>query len=411
MLLNMNALAILIILSVFSACRVVSPSEFTYPDPVDTNDKIIQNQVRQVYSANGVYADNRFDAARLNGFRQTHRDTFVATISPENQPINMSPWYAFKLWSDNIRQINLRLEYTDGYHRYHPKLSKDGRNWEPMDSNELSLRQRGYANLKLNIGPDTLWLAAQEIVTSSDAKEWCARMSMFSGVSLSAFGKSKLGREMYMLDINEGKAKRKDIIVVFSRQHPPEVTGYYAMQHFVEELLSSDKLAVTFRKKFRIIVFPLINPDGVDLGHWRHNAGGIDLNRDWAYYRQPETKQVAEYLVKEVKKNKSKVLVGLDFHSTWQDVYYTGSVELTSRSNVPHFKDYWLYGIQNAIEGYRVNDQPSSLNAPVTKGWFFLQFNAEGITYEIGDDTPRPFIKVKSQVAAQELMRLLIYRK
>ena len=35
-------------------------------------------------------------------------------------------------------------------------------------------------------------------------------------------------------------------------------------------------------EKFRVLAFPLMNPDGVDLGHWRHNAGGIDLNRDWS---------------------------------------------------------------------------------------------------------------------------------
>ena len=42
-----------------------------------------------------------------------------------------------------------------------------------------------------------------------------------------------------------------------------------------------------------VIVYPLMNPDGVDEGHWRHNTGGIDLNRDWAHYNQPETRQVA----------------------------------------------------------------------------------------------------------------------
>ena len=42
-----------------------------------------------------------------------------------------------------------------------------------------------------------------------------------------------------------------------------------------------------------------MNPDGVDLGHWRHNANGVDLNRDWSYYNQPEIKQAVNFIEKE----------------------------------------------------------------------------------------------------------------
>jgi hypothetical protein len=407
----MHLPTLLLFLSLWSACRSVKPIEHNFPDPVDTSDRPVELQSRKTYSIGGVSADNQFDAARLNGFEQLNDSTFVAHIAPENKPINMSPWYAFRLWADTVRHIHLILKYADGSHRYHPKISNDGRIWTVLDSQQVSKHERIHASLKLNLNKDTLWLAAQEIINSAEVKAWSEKMALHEGVMMSMFGKSKLGRDMYFLDIHEGSPKKKDIIVVFSRQHPPEVTGFFAMQHFVEELLAANTLSDAFRKKYRILVFPILNPDGVDMGHWRHNAGGIDLNRDWAFYRQPETRQVAEFLVKEVKRNRARVLLGLDFHSTWQDVYYTGSVELTSKSVLPHFKDYWLYGIQNALGGYRVNDQPSGLNAPVTKGWFFVQFNAEGITYEIGDGTPRDFIKVKSTVAATEMMRLLIYRR
>jgi len=36
------------------------------------------------------------------------------------------------------------------------------------------------------------------------------------------------------------------------------------------------------------------------------------------------------------------------------------------------------------------------------------QFDAEGITYEIGDDTPRDLIQEKGEVSAIEMMQLLI---
>ena len=148
-----------------------------------------------------------------------------------------------------------------------------------------------------------------------------------------------MGKDLWFLDIKNGDVKNKDVIIILSRQHPPEVTGYFAMQTFVDELLSESALATAFRKKYRILLFPLMNPDGVDLGHWRHNAGGVDLNRDWAYYHQPENRQIADFIVKTVKKNKSEVILGLDFHSTWWDVYYTNR-EIPKF--IPYFKDYWF---------------------------------------------------------------------
>ena len=48
------------------------------------------------------------------------------------------------------------------------------------------------------------------------------------------------------------------------------------------------------------------------------------------------------------------------------------------------------------------------MGSAVSKNWFYSQFKAEGITYEIGDDTPRDLIKEKGKVSAQEMMKLLL---
>ncbi|NNF22220.1 MAG: hypothetical protein HKN67_09770, partial [Saprospiraceae bacterium] len=167
-------------------------------------------------------------------------------------------------------------------------------------------------------------------------------------------------------------------------------------------------LSNAFRRKFRILVYPLMNPDGVDLGHWRHNAGGIDLNRDWAKYAQDEVRVVANHIVHTTKKDKNSVILGLDFHSTQEDVYYT--LTNNRQSEIFNFKDYWIYGIDSAFPEYTPDDQPYDLNQAITKGWFYLEFDAEGITYEVGDETPRSFVKQKAKVAADEMMKLLILR-
>ncbi len=73
------------------------------------------------------------------------------------------------------------------------------------------------------------------------------------------------------------------------------------------------------------------------------------------------------------------------------------------------FKDQWLSSIEKGIENYKVLEE-SSGNKPVSvsKSWFQEQLHAVGITYEIGDNTPRDFIKTKGRVSAQAMMEILI---
>jgi len=357
----------------------------------------------------GVYADNEFEGARLNNFTKVNDNLFRAVISPENYPINASSYYSFRIWADTIKDIELELFYTKHNHRYVPKISYDGDHWISLNESEFdTLKAPNIATVRLRIGPEKLYVSAQELLTSKDVRDWVMTLNKKATVRADIVGKSKLGRPIPVLDIYQTTPKNKDAIIIFGRQHPPEVTGHYALESFVEELLSDSRLSKDFIANHRVLVYPLLNPDGVDEGHWRHNAGGIDLNRDWSEYKQEETRAVATHAVKMVNRANNNVLVGLDFHSTQRDLYYTLTDNM--QSSVYPFKDYWLQGISNTYDEYEADDRPYDLNQPITKGWFYLQFGAEGITYEIGDETPRDFVRSKGRTAAIELMQLLILK-
>ena len=399
-------------LLILASCKInyqAKPHDF--PKPVDTTDRPVEFQDKKVYTTlQGVSADNLFDGARLNDFQHFNQDTFQVDIFPENIPINPSPYYAFRLWSETPQQVVIKLAYANGAaHRYPPKISQDGENWTLVDSTLVATRTEkdSIAYIRLDIGPDKLWIAAQELQNSTHVKDWCLAQAKKTGVAFQVAGKSKQGRDMLLLDITQGDNRKKDIIAIISRQHPPEVTGYLAMKAFIEEILADTPLSNDFRKKYHLLVFPLMNPDGVDLGHWRHNTGGIDLNRDWAYYHQPEVRQVANYIVKTAKTNKSKVILGMDFHSTYYDVLYTNQ---QSAENLPRYKDYWVAGIREVLAEEKIKESPSNVGAPVSKGWFLTQLDAEGIVYEVGDNTPRDLITKKGRTAAIEMMELLIYK-
>jgi len=393
-----------------SACKTISlvPKLHDFPDPVDTSSKPIEYQEKKTYTIDGVYASNEFDGARLNDFTQINDSTFRATIRPENEPINESAYFGLQIWSDEKRHIDLELYYPNHEHRYVPKLSYDGMEWFFMDTLSFdTLKGSAIATLDLEIDQRRLYVTGSELQTSKYNLEWSKGLAEnYSGVDYAVIGKSKLGRDMLYIDIYQGEKENKEAIAILSRQHPPEVSGYMAMQSFVETILEDSPLSNLFRSKFRVLVYPMVNPDGVDLGHWRHSAGGIDMNRDWGHYVQEEPKVVVYHMTKTLRENKNELLIGFDFHSTQEDVMYTLSKDL--KSNVAGFKDVWIQSLDEA--NYNPNDEPYPLNQPISKGWFLLEHQAEGITYEVGDETPREYVRAKAVTAAKEMMKLLVMR-
>jgi len=268
------------------------------------------------------------------------------------------------------------LTYQEGAkHRYYPKLSKDGDTWSRLDSLKFTPYEKGTAD------------------EGDDGGRSC-------------MGKSREGRSMEVMTI--GKSKTKKMVMVISRQHPPEVTGYLTMKSFVETIAGNSRLAKKFRRKYTTYIVPLMNPDGVDNGHWRHNTGGVDLNRDWAQFNHPETRNVRGFMTERVAKTKGKFYFGIDFHSTWDDIYYT--LDSKFKGNMPGLVPKWLEAIKKETPGYDPNIRPSDKIEPTTvsRNYFFKAHGAEALVFEIGDNTDRALIKEKGRIGAEKLMEPLL---
>ncbi len=401
---------VVLFLILLSSCthRYYSRNDYKYPKPVDTYDKQINYQIKKIYSEGNVFVDNTFDGAGMNGFKRLDDSTYQVTIEPENFPVNDSPWFSFKIWSDTIRKVYLKLNYLHGHHRYIPKISSDRIHWKMIDTTHLDIaNDRSYAVFSLELDTAKLWVSAQELINSTDVKEWMKNLRDNKYIhDIRSIGKSKLGRDIDYYRIGKGSSAGKDVIVLLSRQHPPEISGFLAMKSFIDELLVENKLTSDFYDKYDIWVFPLLNPDGVDLGHWRHNANGVDLNRDWAYYRQPEIDAVTGFIVKNAKSKKNKVVLSIDFHSTQKDVYYL--YDDSFKTELHDLVKYWINSIDRLIYPFTSVKSPEPLSKPYSKVWFYMQFKAESLTYEVGDETPRDIIDKKARIAAVTMMDLLI---
>jgi hypothetical protein len=307
-----NLLLVSLLFLANMACKNQKPAATGYQGQgkspvVSTLSKPVQKQWKGIWTFDNetTFFSNDFESGRLNGIVADGMDHYTALITAENTPINVSPWYAFKVWSTVPRTITIKMTYQDSRSRYYPKISNDGEHFKPLDSINFHPINLGTGTFGINAAPEFVeievavsqeptYITAQELYGSTRVKKWVDSLSTKSFVSNYEIGKSKEGRAMDLMEIST-RAHKKAVMVI-SRQHPPEVTGFLAMKSFIETLTGDSPKATKFRDSFDLFVVPLMNPDGVDNGHWRHNMGGIDLNRDWQEFNQPETKSVSDFL-------------------------------------------------------------------------------------------------------------------
>ncbi|WP_246160903.1 M14 family metallopeptidase [Maribacter flavus] len=424
-------LAILLLFSLIISCKntaTVVPQKSTSgyqgqgASPiVPTVNRPVQKQWKGIWSMdNQTYFSNDFDGARLNGVAEDGNDHYTIWITAENTPINVSPWYSFKVWTGKPREITIKLSYQDSRSRYYPKISSDGIHFKVLDSTNYKVINPGegefgikaapeFAEITLTIGNEPVWISAQELYTSKRVQEWVDSLSVKPFITNYEIGKSHENRAIQLMEIKEYPSTKKALMII-SRQHPPEVTGFLVMKSFMETISSDTEQAKTFREKFDIFAVPLMNPDGVDNGHWRHNMGGIDLNRDWENFNQPETRSVRDFLNKKNEEGYEFVF-GADFHSTWDDIYYPiDSTVIGQKGKIVYD---WIESISTRLPQKRTNIATSDKIKPtmVSRNYFYVHHGMPAIVFELGDNTPRDFLKEKGKVAAEEIMRLLLEKE
>ncbi len=366
----------------------------------------LQNRRTWDFPDAGVHFSSQFSGARLNGCEQAGENEFRAVISPENQPINESPWYSFQVWSDRRKSITVRFVYTYAQPRTRPWLSRDGVRWELIEDSDYAVeRSSRTAVARLDVGPRRLWVAAQEMIGLKQLGAWMEGKAGLRFARESVIGHSIEGRPIRQLVLSQ--TTNLNYVFVIGRQHPPEVTGTLGLMRFVDTLAGRSRLAREFRRQFRTVVVPLANPDGVEHGHWRSNLGAVDLNRDWRRFAQPETRAMRDSFLALTREPGARAFALIDFHSTHTNVFYAQPV---GRPTYPaDLARRWRSAIHERCREVHFRWDDSHNPSSATSGaWGYDQFRAPAITFEYGYDTDRRLIRRASEVAAEELMKLLL---
>ena len=352
--------------------------------------------------------DAEFDGARMSDCVARKR-SFEIRIEPENQPINPSPWYAFRVTPKKPGELKVVMRYADAAHRYRPKRSEDAAEWRLIEEHRIRERRKGKkVVLKLGMDGAPFFVAGQELLLPNAYETWTKDLVEQAPVETKIIGRSVEGRPLVaILSAPPTEKDRKEHVLLLGRQHPPELTGAFAMLPFLESVFSDTALATRFRSRFHIIAVPLMNPDGVINGNWRHNMNGVDLNRDWGPFTQPETQAVKRLVDAIAEEPKSELRLMLDFHSTNRSVFYTqfDNVETIP----PDYTRDWIAGARARLAGDAFERaERDTTDLPTSKNYFHRRFGAPAITYELGDQAERALIRESAVIFAEEMMETLL---
>jgi cytosolic carboxypeptidase protein 6 len=418
----------------FSTCFRIPQDEYN----LNTEHKrkvILQERKTYAFKEEGLFVSNEFEGARLIDFYPNKDKTYTAVFEPENLSA-YTPWFAFKIWSIKEQAVTINvISKTVDFHlirilspkvrdlldQFRPMTSYDRLNWEYINTVDLNKKNPKYI-FSLHVQVDTLprWISAQELITSQDYQEWTGKLKELPFVTDSIIGRSVEGRPIQELDISEAN-RNADMVIITGRQHPSEVAGYFSLKAFVEKITGNTTGAMAFRKKFRLIVFPLVNPDGVDDGFGRCNANGINLNRDWKHFIQPETRAVKERIEHLLGNKSEKVRFFIDFHSAEKDLFYVIPMDKLLKKDFSMEKrrrrekgntliHTWISKIQSKFPNkqFEISYQSSREKAGATDDWMFLDNDVPALTWETGFLTDRKSISSIADTASSELTKLLL---
>jgi len=147
------------------------------------------------------------------------------------------------------------------------------------------------AHFSLPVPPGKHHACLSPPYTSEDLRAFFERAEHLSGTQHIVFGHTAEGRplEALVLDALNGQ---ESVLLVLGRGHPYETAGSYCVDGVLELLRGKEGAAM--RAHRRVILAPVMNPDGAAHGLCKRTTLGCDITHEGRGYDDPTARAVVE---------------------------------------------------------------------------------------------------------------------
>ena len=235
-----------------------------------------------------LHISTAFDAGAIEVVSLADPADIQLNIRKDNAS-EFAQWFHFSLQGAAGIAVTLRFlnagqcTFPKSWEGYRVNASYDRRHWFRIDT--------GFDGqvMSADITPKTqlVYFAYFEPYSHERHLDLIGSAAASDKVEVQHLGQTLDGRDMTLLRVADAASnvpleQRKKVWLI-ARQHPGESMAEWFAEGFLERLLDGDDpVARVLLTHCVFYVVPNMNPDGAVRGNLRTNAGGVNLNREWA---------------------------------------------------------------------------------------------------------------------------------
>lgn len=255
---------------------------------------------------NPIHISSSFDAGAIEVLSLADPQDIQLHIRRDNAS-DFAQWFYFCLHGAAGTPVRLNFlnagqcAYPKGWEGYRVVCSYDHQNWFRLDSDfDGQVLRTAFTP-----AGNSVYLAYFEPYSHERHLDLIGSAAASEHVTLERLGSTLDGRDMTLLQITSTRSAwplaQKKKVWLIARQHPGETMAEWFVEGFLERLLDdADPTARVLLDQCVFYVVPNMNPDGAVRGNLRTNAGGANLNREWAepsLARSPEVYWVRQKML------------------------------------------------------------------------------------------------------------------
>ncbi|NXF54561.1 CBPC2 carboxypeptidase, partial [Oceanites oceanicus] len=250
--------------------------------------------------------ESRFESGNLQKAVKVGPFEYVLTLRPDLYTAKHTQWFYFRvqntrrdplyrftianlakpksLYSEGMRPLLYSQRDAQSCGIGWRRVGDDVRYYQGGSSREEPATFRLSWTVRFPHDGDTCFFAHSYPYTYSDLQRYLRSLTgdpvRSRYCTVRVLSHSLAGNTVYLLTITSpAGVAAKRVVVLSARAHPGESGGSWAMQGFLDFLLSAHADAQLLRRLFVFKVVPMLNPDGVVVGNSRCSLAGRDPNR------------------------------------------------------------------------------------------------------------------------------------